>query len=162
MVKQPFTPAANQSAADMPSLVLLNHPPMIAPRRSKTAAAILRFLFQLSVGPANILSSFPRSQYTLVSTVVGISFKPNCLDVTLCIAAWKLNIGNGTSVMKYSLSPDIPGTTCPSTRAAAVMIRTVWRRKDKARVLFRRGRRRVVTWAVKKLPRMKKDIASRA
>jgi len=162
-VMQTFTPAAIQSADGMPPLVVLSQPPMIAPKSKRTAAANLRFRFQLSFSPTNSFSSFPKSQYTLVKTVVGISLSPSCLAVTLCMPAWKLSIGRGTRVMNGSLpSPTIPGTTPPWTRAAAVTINTVCRKNDEASVRRFSGDKKPVVLEQKKLPTKKKTMARRA
>lgn len=60
------------------------------------------------------------------------------------------------------LSPTIPGTTFPCTRAAAVTMRTVWRRKEVASVRRFKGKRKPVVLEQKKLPMKKNVIAMRA
>jgi hypothetical protein len=72
--------------------------------------------------------------------------KPNCLDVTLCIPAWKESMGSGTSVIQGSVSvgDGMPGTTADWTRAAAVARRLHWMKKEEARVVWRRVLRALV------------------
>ena len=98
-----------------------------------------------------------------VMTVVGISLSPNCRAVTLCIAAWNDNMGR-TIKLKYDSCPSLimPGMTPDCTREAAVTSSAVWMKKEKARVVCRRGRRKPVTLDVNRLPKKKKEMATRA
>ena len=137
----PLIPAANQIAVGIPLLVLLNHPPIIPPSNIATTLNTRLFLCQFSLNPANNLGSFPKSQKQLVNTVVGISLNPNCLAVTLCMPAWKLSIGSGTSVIQGSFSApsppnSMPGTTALCTNAAAVRRRAHCKLKERARGMW--------------------------
>lgn len=69
-------PPLIHNATDIPTVLLANHPPQIAPIRKVVMAPNLRFLFTFSLTPVKSFWSVMKSQYTLVSTVVGISPKP--------------------------------------------------------------------------------------
>lgn len=138
-----LTAPANHSAADIPTLLLLNHPPIIPPRSSVTADATRRFLFTLF--RANICGSLIRSQNKLVNTVVGTSLIPRVRLVTICPPLWNARKPIGSNSMNPTFpgsSSEYPvgdGTTCRCTSAAATKIRIACTRKEAASVKRRWG-----------------------
>ena len=92
--------AAIHRATDMPAVLLLIHPPTIPPSSIIIIAATLRFLLTLSF--FKNFGSLARSQYTLVSTVVGTSLKPSNLEVTICPPDWNARKPRGSNSRKFT------------------------------------------------------------
>lgn len=76
-----LTAPANHNAVDIPTFPLLVQPPIIPPKSKVATEAMRRFLFTFSL--ASKCGSETRSQYKLVRTVVGTSFNPSSLLVTI-------------------------------------------------------------------------------